>query len=95
MEGLLPDSIRLHPNHEASSVFLPKLAHAQAAMESFANQAAIAELLDLPRLRQTLQRLIQSPTQRDYRMVASAFSHAFFILNAAEPRNNLVNRSAA
>jgi len=95
MEGLLPDSIRLHPNHEASSVFLPKLAHAQAAMESFANQAAIAELLDLPRLRQTLQRLIQSPTQRDYRMVASAFSHAFFIRNAAEPRNNLVNRSAA
>ena len=95
MEGLLPDSIRLHPNHDAISIFLPTLANAQAAIESFADQGAITELLDLPRLQQTLQRLIQSPSQSDYRMVASAFSHAFFIRSAAEPRHNLVNRSAA
>jgi len=95
VEGLIPDSIRLHQNPDAISVFLPKLANTQAAMESFANQGAITELLDLPRLRQTLQRLIESPSQRGYRMVASAFSHAFFIQTAAEPRNNLVNRSAA
>ena len=95
MEGLLPDSIRLHQNHDVCSVFLPKLANAEAAMESFATQSAIADLLDIPRLRQTLQRLIESPTPLQYRMVAGAFSHAFFIRQAAEPRNNLVNRSAA
>lgn len=104
MEGLLPDVVRLNRRRGLQSAdFVQRLQAslpaALEALERFANQPAIADSLDFPRMRQTIQEVATAsdPSRRQTlsAQICSGLAAGFFMERVAASPQNLVSKFAA